>query len=400
MSQVSEEPTSIRTRPRSKRINAADGAASGGSADSDQGDCVVPLDSTIYISILDPMGEPAFKPSPTKPIPKWMQQSSPQHRVQRQAEPRPVSILEDHFQDVKSASAKAPESPNTVCPTTPSPPPTRLRSPPRRSHLPYTRTSATKVQVPVHEDIPQISVTVPVHGTSFVTSPPLKRPSSRVVAQTVSEGTPPTYHSHQEAPNGQHPDLFLPSQISRERGATNHGTNGPTTGMNYHAPPPSRRSQTPSSEPGMGSSDKDSSPRSGNRSRTPIGNLLHRSSSPLAEAVISGLQRIMSRSRTPPPQSKEYLNLYKPTTAAGSRSPGARDDVTERSPSIGVAGKRRARRVEREEFDHMIRGQVLDAQDDGDREDEAGASGGKRLKTKRKSSLQVELRKLFSRGAT
>ncbi|KAK8088679.1 hypothetical protein PG997_003640 [Apiospora hydei] len=337
MARVSEEPTSIRTRPRSKRINAADGAASGGSADSDQGDCVVPLDSTIYISILDPMGEPAFKPSPTKPIPKWMQRSSPQHRVRRQVEPRPISLLDDHFQDVTSASAKAhapPETPNTVCPTTPSPPPPRLRTPPRRSNNPYNQTSASKARVPVHEDIPHISVTVPVHGTSFVTSPPLKRPSSRVVAQTVSEEVPSTYYSHQETPKDQYADLFLPSQISRMRGNTSHKTNGPNTVVNYQAPPPSRRSQTPSSEPGMGSSDKDGSPRSTSRSRTSIGNLLHRSSSPLAEAVISGLQRIISRSRTPPPQSKEYLDLYRPTTAAGSRSPGARADVLKAAQAL------------------------------------------------------------------
>ncbi|KAK8049958.1 hypothetical protein PG994_011688 [Apiospora phragmitis] len=349
MARVSEEPSSTRTRPRSHRINVADGAASGGSVDSDQGDCVVPLDSTIYISILDPMGEPAFKPSPTKPIPKWMQRSSPQHRVQRLAEPRPVSIVDDHFQDVTSASAKSP------------------------------RSSWTTQNCLSHNSI---SASTPTSNTTsaFASS----RPSSRVVAQTVSEAVPSTYYSHKGTAHDQYPDLFLPSQLSQARGGASRDTHGPITTVSYHVPPPSRRTQTPSSEPGTGNDGREGSPRSSSRSRTPIGNILHRSSSPLAEAVISGLQRIMSRSRTPPPQSKEYLNLYRPTTATGSRSPGAKADIRDSSPSIGVAGRKRARRVEREEFDHMIRGQVLDAQDDGGREDEVSGSGGRQLKTKRK----------------
>lgn len=398
MARVSEEPASTRTRPRSQRIHAADGAASGESADSDKGDCVVPLDSTIYISILDPMGEPAFKPSPTKPIPKWMQRSSLQHRAPRQAEPRPVSILDDHFQNVTSAPAKnptPPESSKTVCPTTPSPPPPRP-----------ARISGSRARAPVDQDTPQISVTISTHNTSFVTSPPLKRPSSRVVAQTVSEGAPCSSHPQQEVARSQRPDFCLPSQIPQTRAIpSHHGINGPTTTVDYHVPPPSRRTPIRSSEPGIGSSDREGSPRSGSRPRTPIANMLHRSSSPLAEAVLSGLQRIVGRSRTPPPQSKEYLTLYRPTTATGSRSPGtSARDVTYSSPSIGVAGRKRARRVEREEFDHMIRGQVLDAargDGGGGREDTPSASGGKQLKsTKRRSSLQVELRKLFSRGAT
>ncbi|KAK7924103.1 hypothetical protein PG985_006157 [Apiospora marii] len=403
MARVSEELGSTRTRPRSQRIHAADGAASGGSADSDRGDCVVPLDSTIYISILDPMGEPAFKPSPTKPIPKWMQRSSPQHRAPRQAEPRPVSILDDHFRDVTSAPAEdltPPEPPKTVCPTTPSPP--RHRTPPRRSHPRSPRISGSRARGPMDQDIPQISVTVPVHNTSFVTSPPLKRPSSRVVAQTVSEGVPYVYHPQQKTAHGQEKDAYLPSQTYRTRASARYyDFNGPTTAVDYRVPPPSRRTPTPSSEPGIGSNDREGSPRSGSRSRTPIGSLLHRSSSPLAEAVLSGLQRIVGRSRTPPPQSKEYLTLYRPTTATRSRSPDTRD-VTDSSPSIGVAGRKRARRVEREVFDHMIRGQVLDIQGDGGgREGTLSPSGGRQLKsTKRRSSLQVELRKLFSRGAT
>lgn len=45
-----------------------------GSHDESRGYLATPPgDSTIYVSINDPIGQPAFKPSPTKPIPIWMQ---------------------------------------------------------------------------------------------------------------------------------------------------------------------------------------------------------------------------------------------------------------------------------------------------------------------------------------
>ncbi len=59
--------------------------------------CPVPLESAIYVSISDPLGEPAFKPSPTKPIPKWMQ-LLPSHWPDRIPwDERPTSVLDDHF---------------------------------------------------------------------------------------------------------------------------------------------------------------------------------------------------------------------------------------------------------------------------------------------------------------
>lgn len=84
-------------------------------ADDDDGDDgEAPLDSTIYVSMRDPINEPAFKPSPTRPIPRWMQllwgregpreqhlkDSQPQPSLQPEPEPeavpRPESWQQSH----------------------------------------------------------------------------------------------------------------------------------------------------------------------------------------------------------------------------------------------------------------------------------------------------------------
>lgn len=61
-----------------------------------EGNCRTP--SPIYVSLRNPLDGPTFRRSPTKPIPKWMQYL-PSRRPGRQdsPEPRPVSIVDDHF---------------------------------------------------------------------------------------------------------------------------------------------------------------------------------------------------------------------------------------------------------------------------------------------------------------
>jgi hypothetical protein len=215
--------------------------------------CIVPLESTIYVSILDPMGELAFKPNPTKPIPQWMQMLPSQRPQQRQAEPRPRSVLDEHFKDVTSASAygTSKRSRDVMCPTIPEHAPPRLLSPPRESPQP----KSTSSQHSEFDELPDITITIP-QGRKTVASEPLKRPSSR--AMTTQGGT----------------------GIHRPR-----------------------------------------SPR------------LHRSSSPLAAATGSVMAHLKSIiRRTPPPQSKEYLDLYKPMTLQKKQS-----------PSIAVAGRKGSR---------------------------------------------------------
>lgn len=49
--------------------------------------------STIYVSMFDPIGRPAFRPSPTKPIPQWMEVTSLPSREYRGDDERPNAAL-------------------------------------------------------------------------------------------------------------------------------------------------------------------------------------------------------------------------------------------------------------------------------------------------------------------
>ncbi|KAI0390179.1 hypothetical protein F5Y17DRAFT_82279 [Xylariaceae sp. FL0594] len=63
-------------------------------------DCLVPLESAIYVSLLDPLNTPSFRPSPTKPIPAWMQ-LLPQEKERNRSpvlDAWPHSVLGAHFQ--------------------------------------------------------------------------------------------------------------------------------------------------------------------------------------------------------------------------------------------------------------------------------------------------------------
>ncbi|KAI1422837.1 hypothetical protein F5Y12DRAFT_580460 [Xylaria sp. FL1777] len=76
-------------------------------------ECVVPSGAALYVSIFDPMNTPAFKPSPTKPLPEWMRllpgggrsqkKTSQQNNNPRQKEDEtracwsPRSVLDVHF---------------------------------------------------------------------------------------------------------------------------------------------------------------------------------------------------------------------------------------------------------------------------------------------------------------
>lgn len=54
--------------------------------------------SPIYVSSHDPLGEPAFRRSSTKPIPKWMQYLPSQRQDTRDCPgPRPTSVLNSYF---------------------------------------------------------------------------------------------------------------------------------------------------------------------------------------------------------------------------------------------------------------------------------------------------------------
>lgn len=76
---------------------------SGGSTLSEQMGHVPAPAPTVYVSVLDPIGEPSFRPSKTKPLPKWMAllPSNRQHKEQG---------------GIGSSISQAPAGPNSVAP--------------------------------------------------------------------------------------------------------------------------------------------------------------------------------------------------------------------------------------------------------------------------------------------
>ncbi|KAI1777588.1 hypothetical protein F4818DRAFT_318843 [Hypoxylon cercidicola] len=311
---------------------AGDGALS--SSDDENGDCLVPLDSTIYVSILDPMGEPAFKPSPTKPIPSWMQWLPSQRNYNKHEEVQPRSILDEHFPPRSGPSSTKPQpEPKMICPTT------RPQVPPR----PTLRRISDYLRVrdgPESSNMADSTIKA-LKGPSFVLDEPLQRPSSVVnkssssssrvaveepptLPETLSPGSPSPYTPRKPSPLGRHEEK----------------ADGKDASWNAHPRPPS---------------------------------------SPLTEQVVAPFQR--SLRRTPPAQSREFLNLYRPARAG---------------PSIAVAGREGGRA--------MDGGRQVRSILDGNHSPAPGGSGqavtdGGDLvdlrSVRKRSSLQSELKKLL-----
>lgn len=77
-----------RTRSHSKAFNQGDGPQPG-SHSQQSGLGVPPPDSNpnnIYVSLRNPLDEPSFKPSPAKPIPRWMQLLREGHQLPNEQE--------------------------------------------------------------------------------------------------------------------------------------------------------------------------------------------------------------------------------------------------------------------------------------------------------------------------
>ncbi|KAI0527744.1 hypothetical protein F5B22DRAFT_2419 [Xylaria bambusicola] len=91
-------------------------------------ECVVPVDAALYVSIFDPMGSPAFRPRPAKPLPKWMRLLPRTHELGRKNDkegdclekncpdqdmeeveecyPSPRSVLDVHFPPASTFRAR------------------------------------------------------------------------------------------------------------------------------------------------------------------------------------------------------------------------------------------------------------------------------------------------------
>ncbi|KAK2062840.1 hypothetical protein LY76DRAFT_505022 [Colletotrichum caudatum] len=152
-------------------------------------------ESTIYVSINDPIGQPTFQPSPTKPIPIWMQPF------------RGVAQSEEQWQGVSTPPRCLTQTPATPALGTPtsgsagsSELSTRTATVTHSSSPLQTLPGSSSVWTP-----PEIRRAPPL---SWVSNEPLKRPSSRIASRlerleksgtTTSSGyvTPPETPSEQ-----------------------------------------------------------------------------------------------------------------------------------------------------------------------------------------------------------
>ncbi|KAL0931708.1 uncharacterized protein CTRU02_212661 [Colletotrichum truncatum] len=134
----------------------------------------VPRDSTVYVSMADPLGRPAFKPSPTKPIPTWMQPYK-QAINQNNEEWSEGSVITQPllgYAQTPATSMSGSSTTETTRSLTPTYPQTS--SP---------RSSSTTPQV---WSPPELKRAQPL---SWVSHEPLKRPSSRLAARLEKSGT-------------------------------------------------------------------------------------------------------------------------------------------------------------------------------------------------------------------
>ncbi|KAL7626619.1 hypothetical protein AAE478_003392 [Parahypoxylon ruwenzoriense] len=331
---------------------AGDGALSGSSGDgSDGADCAVPLDSTIYVSILDPLGEPAFKPSPTKPIPSWMQWLPSHQDDHQQSEAQPHSILDEHFppHPIRSTNDSI-DKPPTVCPMSPKQDPSYSVTPPHPAARHYRPSRTLEIGNLTESTIKALK------GPSFVLDEPLKRPSSRVARSTsispktaMGETTTAQPNIAETLPARSRTPYFAPRQPSP---LAVHGEG-----------------------PGGG---RDASWKA----------RLRRPSSPLTDQVVAHIQRFVRR--TPPAQSREFLNLYRPAAESSN-------------PSITVPGRGRDKAVGdgRQAVQYL-----LNRDRDRDRASPPDGAGPGQIVTgrgevldarsvRKRSSLQNEVKKLF-----
>lgn len=124
--------------------------------------------SPIYVSMHDPLEGPAFRRSPAKPIPSWMQYLPNQRQDKPiEMEPRPASILDDHFSPSDSSIADSDAE--------------DLLSPPVFPH-----------KVPVRPTPPTYAPVQMSRPFTLIAEEPVQRPSSRLRPSRL----PPSKHVH------------------------------------------------------------------------------------------------------------------------------------------------------------------------------------------------------------
>lgn len=193
--------------------------------------------SPIYVSMRDPVGEPAFRRSRTKPIPKWMQYLPNKKSDEWDCNERPSSVLDDFFSNPDSSVAESDNQ--SGVPSSASPPPVPAHINPVRSTTPKENeeqsTSTEEIAIPkrsIGPPRPSLAVSEPTRSASafktvqmsrpftFIDEKPGQRPSSRFNPGRLSPNrhvhfiSPPTTTSSPTIPSGPISHSKSPSESS------------------------------------------------------------------------------------------------------------------------------------------------------------------------------------------
>lgn len=348
-------------------------------------ECVVPLDSAVYVSIHDPLNAPAFRPCPAKPLPDWMRLLPERNCRDRRDEARPRSILDAHFPPASSFARPGSGSPSLssrveelgrdeqpgtgkLCPC---PPPSAVRSlSPANSPMsrPQNRqgpTSCESISARSSERLGSAesigendrSASPPIFRfPASVSPPPYKRPSA-VVDEPVKRPSPRLARLQEEAGHefgsgagaASTKPLINPhaDKVNREtRPISQSISEGKAKSVAWDKSVARGESESGSSS--ASASTRESSCddygcnmlRLREHEREQIG--LRRAQSPQTPpkrrpSPLSAVWSRFVRPRTPPAQSKEFLHLY--NTAADK--PGTKMAVA----SMAVPGRRRGKEI-------------------------------------------------------
>lgn len=178
--------------------------------------------SPIYVSMRDPVGEPAFRRSETKPIPKWMQSPPGRRSDEMDCNKRPSSVLDDYFSPPDSSAAGFDAGPATRL--SPSPPPVRAvvpeahkthSTPPQDLELPKRSRSPSRSRPGLPSTTARPATAFKAIQMSrpftFIDEKPGQRPSSRLNFDRVS----PSRHVHFISPPKTTRTSISPGSVDR-----------------------------------------------------------------------------------------------------------------------------------------------------------------------------------------
>ncbi|KAI1272013.1 hypothetical protein F5Y07DRAFT_413004 [Xylaria sp. FL0933] len=183
-------------------------------------ECLVPFDAALYVSIFDPIGTPAFRPHPAKPLPRWMsllpghrncQRDNTYHKEEEEERgtcSSPRSVLDVHFPPAAAFAERRDTSRvDTV----------ELSDTIPQAEEPMNERNGSKVEPdmeispPTHPSVPFASLSAPDSRRTSLSSLPLLQPQHRMSEQRISN----------ESNNSHFTDDLLKSDIE---GSSNEGS--------------------------------------------------------------------------------------------------------------------------------------------------------------------------------